>query len=622
MWDFSYIIPNTLVLMVIAAHYFALPRLSVRLNRRFLQLLALEAAITLMDIVSTLADEMYAELPIWLLWALNMAFFVLFFLRTFAFFRVILDLLRQRHYRRDLLLTSIVCAVSILITLSSVWTGAVFRIDADGYHSGPMYLLLSLCSFFYLALSLAMLWVHSRQLTRFRRNGALSFILILVIGSVVRLLMPFALVMDVFCVLAIIVIYLVFENPNLYLDKHGAFNLAALREKLSELIGYKPYRLLAVGIRGYYDDLAIYGSARMDAGITEIYRYLKREFHKIDVFYIHGGVFVLLGGEGFVLEQARERIAARFLKAWQEEGAELDLNVDFARADESAGFEDAERVVRGILAAMEEPGETDAVLDAKSILKSDLQAATVRALDRALTHKQVEVYLQPLVEAATGRTVGAEALARLRDENGKLIPPLSFIPVAEENGMIHRLGEQVLEKTCEIIKKYDLPAHGIERVTVNLSPVQCLRKDLCSRFAEIIERSGVSPELVPLELTEAMMLDISLVKDQIDALRQSGFPLVLDDYGAGYSNLARFGQYSFRSIKLDMSIVRTYYNSDSPILPTLTRMFHSIGCLVVAEGVETEEMAQALRILGCDLLQGYLFDKPLPAEEFARKYAS
>ena len=621
MWNYSYIIPNTLVLVVIAAHFFARPRLSVRFNRVFLQLIVLELAITVVDVAACLADEACARVPIWLLYALNMLFFVLFLLRTYWFFRITMETLRFRQYRRYLLATFAVCAAALLVTLSSVRTHAVFYIDGTGYHKGPWYDILSVCAYFYLLLSLVMLLVHSKRLTIPRLLGALGFVLILATGYLVRLLLPMALVMDAFCVLAIVTIYLVFENPDLYLGHHGTFNTYALRDKLTELIGSREYRLLAVGIRSYHDARAAYGGLPMDAALVQITRYLKKSFRGTEIFYIHNGVFVLIGGETFDTAQARKQIAERFCAPWRDGETELDLSATFAHSDDTAGFTDADRIVSNVLSVVENPEASDTALSAENLIEADRQTEIKRALRQAVSQSGVEVYLQPLIDAATGRAVGAEALARIRDAEGKLIPPGLFIPLAEKNGMIHRLGEQMFEKTCEIIRRYDLPAHGIEVVNVNLSPIQCMRRDLSERFAAIAKSCGVSPERIPLELTEATMYDYALLHEQFAALENRGFQFVLDDYGSGYSNINRVGQFPFRSIKLDMELVRTYFNSDKPILPTLVKMFRSMGFRVTAEGVETEEMAEAMRRVGCDCLQGYLFDRPLPAEEFAAKYA-
>lgn len=623
MWNYSYIIPNTLVLAVIAAHYFSRPRLSLRMNRLFLQLLSLEALITVVDVAACVADEAYATVPGWLLYALNMVFFVLYLIRVFWFYRIIAAILKLKITLRSALLSAAVCVLSLLITLSSFWTDAVFFVDAGGYHSGGWYHLLSVCAFFYLLLSLAVLLANARRLSTIQLVGALGIVLILAVGYMVRLLMPMALVMDAFCVLAIVDFYLVFENPDLYLDNHSAFNTPALRDRLTELIETrKPFRLLAVGVRSYYDARAVYGGHQMDVGLSQVTRYLKREFGRTSVFYIHNGIFVLLGDEALDLVSAREKISERFRSAWKDAEAVLDLSADFAHTDDSAGFDSADRIISNIVATLEKSDGSDTALSAESLIEADRQTEVKRALSHALSQNSVEVFLQPLIDAATGRAVGAEALARIRNAEGALIPPGLFIPLAEKNGSIHRLGEQMLEKTCEIIRKYDLPAHGIEVVNVNLSPIQCMRKDLSERFSAILRRSGVSPKHVPLELTEAIILDDSLMHEQLSALDALGFPFVLDDYGSGYSNITRVGEYSFRSIKLDMGIVRAHFGTDKPVLPTLVQMFRGMGYRVTAEGVETEEMAEEMRKIGCDNLQGFLFDRPLPVEEFVRKYAS
>ena len=244
----------------------------------------------------------------------------------------------------------------------------------------------------------------------------------------------------------------------------------------------------------------------------------------------------------------------------------------------------------------------------------------LRSLERALERDAVEVFLQPVVDSHTGGIVAAEALARIRDDQGRVIPPGLFIPIAERGGFINQLGEQVFEKTCAFISGHDLAGLGLSWINVNLSPIQCMQRDLAKRFGEILKRHNTPVESIHLEITEQSMVDYSMLQRQIRQLQDAGFQFVLDDYGSGYSNLTRVKHYPFINIKLDMEVVWDYFRDRDSLLPTIIQGFKKMGFSITAEGIETKEMADVLTGIGADYLQGYLFSRPLPMEEFLEKY--
>ena len=143
-----------------------------------------------------------------------------------------------------------------------------------------------------------------------------------------------------------------------------------------------------------------------------------------------------------------------------------------------------------------------------------------------------------------------------------------------------------------------------------------MAQDIPERFAEVLREYGVRTEQIHLEITEQSMIDFSLLRDQITGLHSSGFEFALDDYGSGYSNLTRVRQYPFTNIKIDMEVVRNYFQDRDPLLPSLVQAFKKMCLSITAEGIETEEMAEAMTEIGCDYLQGFYFSRPVPMPEF------
>ena len=251
---------------------------------------------------------------------------------------------------------------------------------------------------------------------------------------------------------------------------------------------------------------------------------------------------------------------------------------------------------------------------------NEREAAIKRALIYAIDHNQVEVFLQPLISSCTGKLSGAEVLARIRDQEGQIISPALFIPIAEKNGKIHEIGELVFEKACELIRDGLLTKLGLSFINVNLSPMQFMRSDLAGRYSSIVREYKIDPKKIHLEITEESMVDDAFLQKQIQKLRDEGFSFVLDDYGKGYSNLSRLKQCPFTNIKLDMSIVWDYCKDPDEFLPSMIQAFKHMGFGITAEGIESDDMAKVMKDIGCDYLQGYHYSKPIPVDQFLEKY--
>ena len=615
------------MLLIFLGYFLFQPRLPIRRNRLFFGLLFLQIAVILFDILSSRADNEPLNTTIFLSWLLNMAFFVLFFARIFWFFLFTMNLTgafpeRKKWVRMGLY--SLVLIVCVLITLSSVLTGAVFRIDADGYHRGPLYGILYVCAWFYLLLSAALLAAHRRRLSRSELISAVLYNAILAVGYVARYLWPNVLVMNFFCLMAITVIIFAFENPAIYVSTSGGYTFGGLHELIGERINHSGFRVLGFAVRNYADAQAVYGFKQIEQGVTLICRYMMERYPTLEFFYLRAGCFALVGPRSMDVERLSGEIAGRFHQPWVSDETELFLDIAFVHISPDSGLDTADKIMETLMLALvsigKREGATNMLLDLDNSCLLEREVQVKRALEQAVEENRVEVFLQPLVDAGTGALVAAEALARLRDEHGALIPPGEFISMAEKNGQINRLGEQVLEKVCAFIHEHGMKDLGLQWINVNLSPVQCMNRELCSRFTEILQRYEVEPRWVHLEITEESMIDSRLLMGQMSELWKAGFCFALDDYGSGYSNLSRVKRFPFSNIKLDMDVVQAHCKDPDAVLPTFVELFKEKGFTITAEGIETEEIAREMRDIGCDYLQGYYYSRPLPLTEFLVKY--
>jgi EAL domain-containing protein (putative c-di-GMP-specific phosphodiesterase class I) len=245
-------------------------------------------------------------------------------------------------------------------------------------------------------------------------------------------------------------------------------------------------------------------------------------------------------------------------------------------------------------------------------------------LRHALDNREFVLFYQPEVELSTRKIVGLEALIRWKHPQRGLIPPMDFIPLAEESGLILPIGDWGLSEACSQIQRWcrENPDEDAPRVCVNLSARQFAREGLADHVEALLRRSGIASRQLGLEMTES-----SLISDQdtalkvLTSLRRLGVSLLMDDFGTGYSSLHQLHLLPFNVLKIDRSFVaRITEGNDQPlqIVRTIVELARVLGMDVVAEGIETEEQYALLLKLGCKFGQGFLFSRPVPADSISQ----
>jgi diguanylate cyclase (GGDEF)-like protein/PAS domain S-box-containing protein len=246
-------------------------------------------------------------------------------------------------------------------------------------------------------------------------------------------------------------------------------------------------------------------------------------------------------------------------------------------------------------------------------LESDLRAA--------VELQQVSLHYQPKVRVEDNSVVGMEALLRWKHPQMGFIAPGVFIPIAEQSGLIVELGDWVLRQAVLQQRIWSSQGYRILPIAVNLSVAQFLQGDLIERIQRIVREGGVEPQYIELELTESMLMEIGIKSQSaVERLSEAGFNLALDDFGTGYSSLSRLKLLPMDSLKIDQSFVRDIATdqNDELIVSATAVLAHALEMKVVAEGVETEAQLAFIRDLQCEEYQGYLFSKPVPAEDAVR----
>ncbi len=336
-----------------------------------------------------------------------------------------------------------------------------------------------------------------------------------------------------------------------------------------------------------------------------------------------------LGGDEFAVLQAdvlapkdaetfAERLLAVISEPYQLDGHTVSIGASIGIALAPGDGHDPDRLLKNADMALYrakadgkgsfrffEP-EMDARLQAPRRLEVDLRSA--------LAAGELELHYQPLIDLQSGMAAGFEALLRWSHRERGFVPPAEFIPVAEETGLIAGLGAFVLRQAC--LDAASWPDHL--KVAVNLSPLQFRSGNLLQTVLEALNHSGLAPQRLELEITEALLLDRNeLVLSTLHALRALGVRISMDDFGTGYSSLSYLRSFPFDKIKIDRSFIQGLGdNADSrAIVRAIITLGSSLGIIITAEGVESADELACLKAEGCDEAQGFLFSKALPQHE-------
>lgn len=242
---------------------------------------------------------------------------------------------------------------------------------------------------------------------------------------------------------------------------------------------------------------------------------------------------------------------------------------------------------------------------------------------QALENDEFDVYYQPFLDINTNTIVGMEALLRRRLSNDEIELPSAFIPVLEQMKLMDRVGMLVIEKVCIQMRKWIDAGYKLVSVAINLSPAQFENPNLPQNIIMILEKYDIQPEKIILEITENVLIqDIKLTQDILNRLNEYGFAIALDDFGTGYSSIGYLKQFKFDHLKIDISFIRGILKNkqDKNIVKAIIAIAKSFKLKTIAEGIEKEEQLKVVYNMGCEMAQGYLWAKPIPAKLIEEKY--
>ncbi len=566
-------------------------------------------------------------------------------LPVFYFFYclTITDIFETRTVKRSRILLAICfipCIITLIfITLTVLSQGKItpiFLINNQGiYQRGPfwnnlMYINVSL----YFLLSTIILTVKHKILTKNQYWLILSFIFFTFACVFLQFFYPNLLIQSFGMSLSLLLYSFTVQRPEDRLDPvTDAFNaqaFAIITEKLFRV--KKTFYCAGIAIDNMEYMINTFGIQRFNEMLRIAARYLINVSKKAHAYHLSQGRFCLVFKDTDYI--TAQRILSDILTHFQtniEAGkTNFKLNIKtclIACPDDAENTEDIIDFIN--LVAEENRFRKGGLVHARKIDKG-FKKRTVQIdyiLRNAFRQKALEIYYQPIFSTKKNRMIGAEALIRLRDVDnvlgngkGSFISPEEFIPIAERNGSIFSIGEFVIEQVCQMIHlNRPLERYGIEKIDINLSVIQCMQEAITDQIINIINIYNIPKNIINLEITEtAAAYNQEHLVSTMNRLRDEGIEFSLDDYGSGYATMEYMLDMPFQIIKIDKGLVwNAFANPRTNVaLASTISMIADLGFEVLAEGVETQEQADWLTSLGCDYLQGYLFSKPMPENNF------
>ena len=408
---------------------------------------------------------------------------------------------------------------------------------------------------------------------------------------------------------------LAYEDPLLKLPNRNSF-VARIDQRRQEAD-----MLALIDIDGFADINSVLDQAFGDAVLKAVAQRLRQSFSPaVDVARIGSDVFGVLGTCD---EVNTEAIEAVFSSPYDIGGERLRLSATTGLLRLGDGQERAVELLKNVSIALKQAKSFNR---GKALHFEAAHAASARArmqllnrLRLAFSAERLFLVYQPFVELASGRVVGAEALLRWRTEQGQFIPPDTFIPLAEQSGLMVPIGDWVIRSALQFQRQLADRGYTGLRMAINVSHVQFREPDFVEKLTAVAREYGTPPGTLEIELTESVAIDnIELIEHKLAAVRDAGIAISIDDFGTGYSSLNIVRQLNVDRLKIDRSFIsgKESCESDFSIAGIVLQLAAQLGLKTIAEGIETEEQRQRVLALGCTDGQGYLFAKPLACDEF------
>lgn len=506
---------------------------------------------------------------------------------------------------------------SIIILITPI-SGMLDR-GKSGYHFGQATISAYVLAILLLVRMLWLLTQHRRQMTKNSRRSAYYWVGLCLIATLIQFLKNDLMIAGFFSAIGIMMIYMKLENPERFVDSDtGFFNKLGLKRCMRQLDE------TGESVTMIYFDCEQIGHQRMviDREIRlEVYNFFDNLKKAYPFRGVHEGIVIAIREKEYVLKVIKT-INERFEKPWGKH-KDVYLKPKMIYLENTSVLKsalDVKKIFNFVRNDKKLYDEEDMIiLDENMIHEAYKEDDVEDMIMESIKNHRVEVFYQPIYSTVTKTFESAEALVRIRKEDGSIILPGSFIEVAEKRGSILPLGAEVFDKVCQFIEEHNMDQIGLHYIEVNLSAVQCNYKNLAVELIETMKRHHVSPRFINLEITEsASMGNDKIFMENMHILKNYGVSFSLDDFGTGQSNLNYIVAMPVDIVKFDRGMTLSYFENAKAkyVMDAAMTMIKGMDLEIVSEGIENEKQLEILEALGIQYIQGYYFSKPLPENKF------
>ena len=597
-------------------------RLPLSSNKVFQTGLFITLASLVLDVISTIGIVFSESLPAFLpefLCKTHVASLLLVTMAAAAYvFTSIMHYLT--FYKRIIIGVSILGAIEIVLIYLLPISIHYDEATNAAWISGPCTIAAYVSVFTFIIFNLVQIFYYRKHIYKRQRNVVIVWMCLWLVAAFIQYLRSDIMVVGFAAAIGIMIVFIQFENPELYLDQMtGIFNVNA----------YKRYVEQLYSMDGEFSVVGISFSETPWQDNLQPKRNVQESQQIYSAFLKIPGAYVFKIQDNEILLVFPKPESAQY--AWSVVTSQKHMpNIEALPSHPTLYYVPNPRCVntpREILEFLRFIGLRKInphdgmfhVIDSQMIEQIQAERATVQMIRDALAEDRVVVYYQPIYSVDHKSFTSAEALVRIVDREGKLVPPGMFIQVAEENGLIIELGKRVFEKTCQFYKNAGLESYGVEYIEVNLSVAQCADAKLSEDYIGIMENASIEPHRINLEITESTSAqEKQTLISHMDRMISRGVNFSLDDFGSGASNLNYIMDMPVQIVKFDKEMTQAYFSSEKAkyVMEAAMHMIHGLGLEIVAEGVETEDQYSKLKDLKINYIQGYYFSKPLPEQEF------
>lgn len=491
--------------------------------------------------------------------------------------------------------------------------------DAKGlYTEGVAVILTYVFALFYIFSSI-IIAVYVLKNRNKRRGFAVLFShIIWVVAAVVQAFNNSLLLVGLSMAVGLLILYIVMENPDAYIDRSlECYSSSAFNEYLNYMFEKgKTFCMI---------DVSITSTSAMEGKGVDIQKEVKKLIYfasknnkKIRIFKTFNVGIAIVAPENDILVRAIKDL----VNLAQEKN--VSKNILLLNLPDSSSIKTTYDLIKLMTFARQQYAENTGEINEishefvdKFFNIDNINNEILKALD----DERIEVFYQPIYNTKKGTFELAEALCRIRNEDGSLMSPAVFIPVSEATGSVSLLGERVYRKVCDFYKEGLIQKLGVKNIDVNLSAVQCDNVDLANKFNQIAKDKGINPSLISFEITETAFSSVKAnMLENMNTMIGNGFAFALDDFGKGASNLMYAIEMPVNVIKIDMELTKLFMKDEKAksVVNAIITMSHDMNLKVVSEGVESKEEADIIAKAGIDYIQGYFFSKPLPKDEYIK----